>query len=300
MREVLRGGIALLCALPTCAALPQQSGDASDQTIPIRQVADGLYVLGNSDTFSGGNVAVLVGPDGLLLVDAKGESFSEAMAAAVRMLSDKPVRFIVNTHCHADHVGGNAAFQRAGTTVVAQTNVYRRLQPAQRIECERGGAGSPNVTFDTDLTLYFADEAIVVTALPVGHTDGDAIVYFKNANVVHVGDAFAWPVPFHSKGAGGTALGLADALRKIVALVPVDATVIPGHGAQASVSDIRRTITVLDGVENAIAQQVRAGKTLDEVRAMNVLEPWKDALGEEMDWTLMALYEALAGAPQVR
>ena len=300
MRQVLCGSLALLCFIESGTALPQQPQGASSQTIPIRRVADDLYVLENDETFSGGNVAVLVGRDGLVLVDAKGASFNEATGAAVRTLSDKPVRYVINTHCHADHVGGNAAFQRTGAMIVAQTNVYRRLQPAQKVECEQGGVGSPDVTFDTALSLHLDDEVITVTALPVGHTDGDAIVYFRNANVAHIGDAFAWPVPFHSKGAGGTALGLADALRTIVALLPEDATVIPGHGPQASVADIRRTIAVLDGVQNAIAQQVRAGKTLDEVKAMNLLEPWKASLGEELDWTLMAFYDGLASAPQVR
>jgi glyoxylase-like metal-dependent hydrolase (beta-lactamase superfamily II) len=276
-------------------ASSQQSPGDSD--IPIQRVTDDVYVLGNGAAFSGGNVAVLVGRDGLLLVDAKGASFGAATAAALRKISDKPVRYVINTHCHGDHVGGNAELQRGGAIVVAHANVYRRLQPEKPIECERGGVGSPDVTFDTELTLHFEDEEIRIVALPVGHTDGDAIVYFKNANVVHTGDAFVTPVPFHSKGAGGTALGLPDELRKIVALVPDDAIVIPGHGAQASLSDIRRTITVLDAVQSAIAQQVRAGKTLEELKAMRVLDPWKDSLGDELEWTLMALYEALASTP---
>jgi glyoxylase-like metal-dependent hydrolase (beta-lactamase superfamily II) len=250
-------------------------------------------VLGRGAAFSGGNIAVLVGREGLVLVDAKGEAFSDATAAALRKLSDKPVRYVINTHCHGDHTGGNAVLQRAGAIVVAHDNVYRRLQPAKLIECEQNGVGSPNVTFDTELTLHFEDEEIRIIALPVGHTDGDAIVYFRNANVVHTGDAFVTPVPFHSKGAGGDALGLPDELRKIVAVVPDDAIVIPGHGAQASISDIRRTIAVLDDVQDAIAQQIKAGKTLDELKAMRVLEPWKDSLGDELEWTLMSLYEAL-------
>ena len=299
MRVSSHAGVALLGLVACGVACSQQS--PGDSGIPIHQVADHLYVLGRGATPSGGNIAVLVGRDGLVLVDAKDEPFSAATAAAVRSISDKPVRYVINTHCHGDHVGGNAAFQRAGALVVASTNVYRRLQPEKPIECERNGVGSPNITFDTELTLHFEDEEIRIIALPAGHTDGDAIVYFKNANVVHTGDAFVTPAPFHSRAAGGTALGLPGELRKIVELVPDDAVVIPGHGAeQASIGDIRHMITVLDEAQSAIEPQVRVGKTLDELKAMRVLDPWKDSLGDETEWTLMALYEALSGAPSGR
>ena len=291
----MRCCVAALLGLVACGVAGSQQSPG-DSDLPILRVTSDVYVIGNGAAFTGGNIAVLVGREGLVLVDAKGTSSSAATAVALRQLSDKPVRYVINTHCHADHTGGNAAFQRAGAIVVAHVNVHRRLQPEKPIECEQNGVGSPNVTFDTALTLHFEDEEIRVIALPVGHTDGDAIVYFKNANVVHTGDAFVTPVPFHSKGAGGTALSLPDALRRIVTAVPYDAIVIPGHGPQASIDDIHQTITVLDDVRNVIAEQVRAGKTLDELKTMRVLDPWKDSLGDELEWTLMALYEALASA----
>jgi cyclase len=287
-------GAALLLSWGT--AWSQQ--DPGDADIPIQQVTDNVYVLGNGATFSGGNIVVLVGRDGLVLVDAKGESFTGATIAALRKLSDKPVRYVINTHCHSDHVGGNPSFQRAGALVIAHANVYRRLQPeTKRIECEQNGVGSPNITFESELTLHFEDEEIRIVALPAGHSDGDAIVYFSKANIVDTGDAFVMPVPFHSRGAGGTALGLPDELRRILELVPDDAIVIPGHGAQASMNDVRQVLAVLNDVQDAIAQQVRAGKTLDELKAMRILDPWKDSLGDELEWTLMALYEALAAPP---
>lgn len=278
------------------AALAQQQATDSE-SIPARQLTDDLYVLENGIKSSGGNIVVFVGPDAVLIVDSKVASFSEQTIAAVKKLSDKPVRYVINTHCHGDHVGGNAAFQRTGAIVIARSSVYRRLQPERRIECERGGVGSPDVTFDSAITLHIGNEEISVVPLSVGHTDGDAYVYFRRANVVHVGDAFYWPVPFHSGGAGGKALDLPNALRTIVQSVPEDAKVIPGHGRQATMADLRRAITILDEVRAVMVQQIGAGRTLDEMKTAKVFDRWKDLLGGEFDWTLKSLYEALAEVP---
>jgi glyoxylase-like metal-dependent hydrolase (beta-lactamase superfamily II) len=257
-----------------------------------------MYMLySTAGPFSAANMAALVGDDGLVLVDGQSQSHTDRTLAALRRLSDKPVRYVINTHCHADHTGNNAIFQRDGATVIAHANTVQRLQ--QR-SCDDVALGSPAVGFDTALILHMDDEEVIATALPAGHTDGDAIVYFKKSNVVHTGDAFvSINVPFHS-GYGGKILGLADALRKIVELVPEDAKVIPGHGPVASIADIRDTIRVLDQVEAAVAQQVENGKTLAELKAMNLLNPWSDELGEELDWCLDNFYEALAGVAPAR
>jgi cyclase len=289
-------GATIVCLVSLSAAWPQNPAN-SPPPMAVIQVADRMYMLySGAGPFSAANIAVLVGDDGLVLVDAQSQSHTDRTFAALRQLSDKPVRYVINTHCHADHTGNNAILQRDGATVIAHANTLRRLQQG----CDDVGFHSPAVGFDTTLTLHIDDEEVIATALPAGHTDGDAIVYFKNANVVHTGDAFvSINVPFHS-GYGGQILGLADALRRIVALVPEDAKVIPGHGPPASITDIWDTIRVLDEVEAAVAQQVENGKTLAELRAMNLLSPWSDALGEELDWCLENFYEALVGAPPAR
>lgn len=228
---------------------------------------------------AGGNVAVLVGSDGLVLVDANMEPFHEAVLAALKPLSDKPVRYVIDTHCHGDHTWGNAAFRRDGATIIAHRKVRERL--ARNSGCAPAGTGLPTVTFETELTLYVDDEEVRITKLPAGHTDGDALVYFKKANVVETGDAFVSKgLPGADRSNGGTMVGIIDELHRITDLVPEDAKVIPGHGAQASISDVRHSLQSLERMRDAVQRQVRAGKTLDEIREMNVLSPWDDAFGK--------------------
>jgi glyoxylase-like metal-dependent hydrolase (beta-lactamase superfamily II) len=229
--------------------------------------------------YGGGNVAVLVGGDGLVLVDADEAPRHQLLLAALKQLSDKPVRYVIDTHCHGDHTWGNAAFQREGATVVAHRNVRERL--ATNSHCgPRPGTGLPTVTFDSELTLYVDDEEIRIIKLPAGHTDGDSMIYFKKANVVEAGDAFTTnQLPGASKQQGGTMVGITDELKTILEVVPEDAKVIPGHGAQASISDVRHALQTLEGMKNAIQRQIRAGKTLEEIREMKVLSPWSASIG---------------------
>jgi cyclase len=291
MQTLFCGSAAVLCLIGSASSWAQNP-DGSKQAMSFNRVAGNVYMLdnGTTDFGGGGNIAVLVGNDALVLVDAQSRANVDATVAALRRLSNRLIRYVIDTHCHGDHTGGNETFQREGAVVVAHINVLRRLE---RKKCDET-SGFPTITFDTELTLYVDGEEVRVFALPTGHTDGDAIVYFKKANVVHTGDAFvSINVPFHSSYAGGSILGLTDSLRKIVTLVPDDAKVIPGHGPQASISDIRHTIRVLDEVEDAVSQQVGAGKTLDELRAANLLDPWKDSLGAELDFCLTEFYRAL-------
>jgi cyclase len=257
----------------------------------VHRVAGNVYMLdrGTSDSDGGANMAVLVGSDGLVLVDAKVEPWHKMVLAALKQLSDKPVRYVIDTHCHGDHTSGNAAFQREGATVIAHRNVRERLAAPQSYCSPRPGTGLPTVTFDSELTLYIDDEEIRIIKLPAGHTDGDAMVYFKKANVVETGDAFigvgfiASSLPGSSRTEGGTMLGVIEELRKIVEWIPADAKVVPGHGAQASMSDVRHSLQVLEAMQSTIELQVRAGKTLDEIEKMDLLSPWRAFYGAPCD-----------------
>ena len=240
-------------AAPAHAANSEEPGRSQ---FNVHRVAGNVYMIDNG--YGGGNIAVLVGSDGLVLVDADEESRHQLVLATLKQLSDKPVRYVIDTHCHGDHTWGNAAFQRDGAAVVAHRNVRKRLA-TQSFCGPRPGTGLPTLTFDSELTLYVDDEEVQIVKLTAGHTDGDVVVYFK---------------------------------------------VIPGHGAQASIGDIRHSMQTLEGMRDAVLRPIRAGKTLDEIRAMNVLSPWKEALGKpciphmpcdhaDAEYYLTELYTAL-------
>jgi cyclase len=293
-----------LFTLVGCDAAHAQDQGNPKPAFSVQRVAGNVYMLGGVD--GGSNVTVLVGSDGLVLVDA--DTYYQKVVDALKQVSDKPARYVINTHCHGDHTWANAAFQREGATVIAHRNVRERL--ATESNCgPRPGTGLPTVTFDSELTLYVADDEIRIIKLPAGHTDGDATVYFKKANVVATGDAFVSDhMPGPSKAQDGNMTGIIDELRRIISLVPEDAVVIPGHGARSSIKEVRATLKTLEAMKAAIELPVRAGKTLDEIRAMHVLGPWKDAFGEpciphtpcdhlDSEFYLESFYLALTSAP---
>jgi cyclase len=285
MRTALAALIAILRLVGGDASYSQERNKPKGE-FGVHRVAGNVYMLdrGTSDSDGGANIAVLVGGDGLVLVDAKEEPWHQMVLAALKQISDKPVRYVIDTHCHGDHTSGNAAFQREGATVIAHRSVRDRLAAPQSYCSPRPGTGLPTMTFDSELTLYIDDEEIRIIKLPAGHTDGDAMVYFKKANVLETGDAFvSSSLPGSSRTEGGTMVGVVDELRKIVELIPADAKVVPGHGAQASMSDVRHSLQVLEGMQNAIQVQVRAGRTLDEILKMDLLSPWRDYFGEPCD-----------------
>jgi len=295
MRMSWRYGVATLAFLFCCTSSAQDQPTVA-VTAGVRRVAGDVYML-DTDTskFEGGNVAALVGSEGVLLVDTSSDSGIKAIVAALDRLSAKPVRYVINTHCHGDHWAGNAAFQAAGATIIAHANVLKRLE---QNKCDGTTHGLPTITFDTALTLRFDGEDVTAIKMPASHTDGDAIVYFKKANVVHTGDVVvSLGLPFRSKYAGGDVLGLTEALRQIVKRVPDDAKVIPGHGPLSSMSDIRRAIRILDAMRDAVSLQIKKGKTLDELKAMKVLSPWHNAVGDDEESYLRDFYAALTGVP---
>src|SRR5580658_409128 len=249
MRTALAALIAILSLVGGDASYSQERNKPKGE-FGVHRVAGNVYMLdrGTSDSDGGANIAVLVGGDGLVLVDAKEEPLHQMVLGALKQISDKPVRYVIDTHCHGDHTSGNAAFQREGATVIAHRSVRERLAAVHSYCSPRPGTGLPTVTFDSELTLFIDDEEIRIIKLPAGHTDGDALVYFKKANVIETGDAFigvgfiASTLPGASRTEGGNMVGVIDALRKIVELIPTDAKVIPGHGAQASMSDVPHSL----------------------------------------------------------
>jgi glyoxylase-like metal-dependent hydrolase (beta-lactamase superfamily II) len=250
---------------------PAQQADFAKIEYRTEKISDGLYML---STPVGGNLAVLVGDDGAVVIDDQFDELAPKLRAAVALLTDKPIRFLVNTHWHFDHTGGNAALGRAGTVIVAHGNVRERMSTTQ-VGTLSGKPTPPSprealpiVTFDQAVTLHLNGEDLEVTHVASAHTDGDAIIRFRKANVVHMGDVFfVGSYPFIDTNSGGSYEGMIVALAQTLARIDDQTRVIPGHGPLADKAKLREFHDMLVTIRDRIVSQIRAGRTLAEVVA---------------------------------
>ena len=304
MRNVLNHAIraALFGALATVAgAAFAQQQDFSKVEIKVTKVSGNVYLLEGA----GGNIAASVGDDGIAIVDDQFAPLADKIRAALKGITDQPLRFIINTHYHFDHTGGNLPFHEA--TIIAHDNVRKRLEQSNVL----GNGGSmkmeqpanpkealPVITFQHDVTLHLNGEDIHALHAPSGHTDGDSIVYFSKSNVLHTGDDFVrYGFPFIDINGGGSSKGMIAALESALAHVPADVKVIPGHGALATVTDVREFVKLLKETRAAVEKAVKAGKTLEQLKQEKVLEPWQKFSGPfvSTDLFIETLYNELTG-----
>jgi cyclase len=266
LRAAVLGALWWLCAL----AAPAQQTDFSKVEIKPEKLTDNLYVLFG---YGGGNMALLTGPDGPLLVDDQFAELSPKIRAAVSLLTDKPVRFIVNTHCHLDHTGGNAPFGRAGAVIIAHDNTRKRLSSEQFIALFKltvpaaPAEALPLVTFEDGLTLHLNGEDIEAVHVPPAHTDSDVVLYFTKANVVHTGDVFIAGYPIIDDSSGGTYDGIVGASEQILARTRADTRIIPGHGPVSTRADLQAYHDMLVTVRTRVLDQIRKGRTQEQVLA---------------------------------
>jgi len=288
------------------AAKAQQDRNFSKVQIKVTKVSGNIYMLEGE----GGNIAASVGEDGIVIVDDQFAPLAEKIQAALKDLkiTDKPVRFVINTHYHGDHTGGNAPFANAGSTVIAQDNVRKRL--------ETGGTGGnggsikmqippapkaalPVITFEHDVTVHLNGEDIRALHFPAGHTDGDAVIFFPKNNVVHMGDDFVrYGFPYIDVATGGSVQGMIDAMEKASAMLPADVKVIPGHGALSNLDDVREFVKMLKETSAAVQKAINEHKTLDQMKQEKILEPWKKWSGDfiDSDKFIETLYNSLTGS----
>lgn len=254
-------------------------GKAPEITIGAVPVAGKVTMLMGVGGFSGGNVAVLPGPDGLLIVDDKLESFSEKLAAVLKTYGDAP-KFVLNTHWHFDHTGGNKRF--ADAVIIAHDNVRKHMAVDQEFKALKMSIPAsppealPDVTYNERLTVHFNGEEIQLLHMPGGHTDGDTVVYFKNANVLHLGDLFFNGMfPFVDVAHGGNALAMARNIDDVIKQFPADAKIIPGHGPLATMADIKAYLAMLTSTTMHVQSAVMAGKDLKVIQAEGFPDEWK-------------------------
>jgi cyclase len=286
-------------------ASAQQDADFSKVQIKVTKVSGNIYMLEGQ----GGNIAASVGEDGIVIVDDQFAPLADKIQAALKGLgiTDKPVRFVINTHYHGDHTGGNVPFANTGSTVIAQDNVRKRL--------ESGGTGGnggsikmqmppapkaalPIITFEHDVTVHLNGEDIRALHFPAGHTDGDAVIFFPKNNVVHMGDDFVrYGFPFIDVASGGSVQGMIAAMEKVSAQLPPDVKVIPGHGALSNLDDVREFVKMLKETSAAVQKALDDHKTLEQMQKDKLLEPWKKWSGGfiDSDKFIETLYNSLTG-----
>ncbi len=262
-----------------------QQQDFSKVQIKATRVSGNVYMLEGA----GGNIGVSAGEDGIVIVDSQLAPLAEKIREALKGIVDKPVRFVINTHHHGDHTGGNSNF--GGTsTIIAHDNVRKRLTATET------KAGLPVITFDHDVTVHVNGEDIRALHFPAGHTDGDAIVFFPKSNVVHMGDDFVrYGFPFIDVKSGGSVQGMIEAMEKVLTQLPADVKVIPGHGAVSSLDDVREYVKMLKATSSIVKKGISAGKSVDTLKKEKVMSDWEKWSGPfiSSDRWIETLYNSL-------
>jgi cyclase len=230
----------------------------------------GVYML----TGAGGNIGLSVGDDAAFLVDDQYAPLSQKIIAAVGSVTSKPIRFVVNTHWHGDHTGGNENMGKAGALLVAHDNVRRRMSTRQfiefikREELPAPPGALPVVTFNDAVSFHINGDEVTAMHLPAAHTDGDAVVYFRRANVVHMGDVYVrYGYPLVDLSSGGTLSGMVRGVDRVLALINDSTKVIPGHGATGDRAALRTYRDMLATVRDRVHRQVARGASLEQVLA---------------------------------
>ncbi|HZY82802.1 MAG TPA: MBL fold metallo-hydrolase [Cyclobacteriaceae bacterium] len=267
--------------LVSTAAFSQQNYD----TVKIRplKITDRVYMLKGA----GGNIGLLTGADGLLMIDDQFAPLSEKIKAAVTAIDAGTVRFLINTHIHGDHTGGNENFKKMGVTLLAHDVVRERMsketvnpQNNQTIP-PRDKAAWPEITFADRMNLHLNDEDIELYHFTNGHTDGDVVIRFVKANVYHVGDLFnRTSFPFIDGRNGGAFTGLIANFDKILGLIDDNAKVIPGHGNLATKADVKAYRDMLVELNDGVVKAMKSGKKVEDIPALNLTARYDDTFGK--------------------
>jgi glyoxylase-like metal-dependent hydrolase (beta-lactamase superfamily II) len=262
----------IAAALCLAAALPlaAQQPDWSKVEVKAQKLGEGVWMISGA----GGNIGLSAGPDGAFLIDDQYAPLTDKIVAAVKSVTDQPIRFVLNTHYHPDHTGGNENLGKAGGIIVAHENVRKRMtmdwfnETFQSPMKPSPPAALPVVTFSESVTFHWNGEEIRVQHMPPSHTDGDSVVYFPKANVLHTGDVVFYGLyPVIDYAAGGTIDGIVAVCDRLLGMIDEKTKVIPGHGPLIDKSGVKEYRDMLATVRDRVKPMVAAGKSIDEVRA---------------------------------
>lgn len=248
-----------------------------DVAVKITKVNGNVYMLQGR----GGNIGAIVGSEGILIVDDDYKTVSEKLRDALKELGSATPKFIFNTHWHGDHTEGNFFFGK-DSIIVAHSNVRKRMMDPPMIFGTKTPAypsfALPMVTYTESMSIHFGGDEVKAVHYPTGHTDGDTVVFFTKANVVHMGDNFfVRRFPFVDVDSGGNVQGLINNLASLIKTIPADAKVIPGHGPLAGVDDLKSYHDTIVETAKIVTDAMKAGKSLDEIKKSGLPEKYKDA-----------------------
>jgi len=278
MKRPLSSSLLRAAALFLFISVAVAQQDFSKVEIKATKVAGNIYMLEGS----GGNIGVCAGDDGIVIVDDQYAPLANKIKEALKGISDKPLKFVINTHFHGDHTGGNVEFGTEAT-IIAHENVRKRLQegglpPGGAKPAAKGAL--PVITFDDKTAVHINGEDIRAVHFPHGHTDGDSVIFFKQANVVHMGDDFVtYGFPFVDVKSGGSISGMIAGDEKVLGMLQPDTKIIPGHGPLSTPAELRKFIDMLKETRTIVAEGMKQGKTVQELKDEHVLAKF-DNLGK--------------------
>src|SRR5882672_8412559 len=271
--SIVRGWTAVFVLAASLACAQQ---DFSKVQIKVTKVSGTIYMLEGS----GGNIGVSVGDDGIVIVDDQFAPLAPKIKEALKGITDKSVRFVLNTHFHGDHTGGNAVFGREAT-IIAHENVRKRLKEGVTVmgnEVKPAAKEAlPVITFNDRTTVHLNGEDIRAIHFPNGHTDGDSVIFFPQANVVHMGDDFVtYGFPFVDAANGGSVSGMIAGCEKVLSMTTADVKIIPGHGPLSGPADLRKFVEMLKDTRSLVAEAAKQGKTTDQMKKDHLLSKYED------------------------
>jgi glyoxylase-like metal-dependent hydrolase (beta-lactamase superfamily II) len=276
--------------------------------LSIVPVAGNVYMVQRPG--GGGNVGVFVGPEGALLVDSLFAPLSDRLVAVVREVTDAEIRFLINTHIHVDHVGGNENLAELGVLIFAHDNTRLRFLEVKSHFPRNGGSfapqppagGRPVITFNNGISFHLNGEEVRAFLAPPAHTDGDTFVYFPQSDVLHLGDVFrTTSYPIIDRYNGGTLRGTIAALDQAISMAGPDTRVIPGHGLEVvGIEEMQEFLDMILDVQNTVYNLIKDGNHLDEVMAARPTAAYDAKWGQEAGWTaedfVPLVYYELGGA----
>lgn len=247
--------------------------------IKTNKITDNIFMLEGS----GGNIGVFIGEDGVFMIDDQYAPLSDKIKKAIGELSSKDVKYLINTHWHGDHAGGNENFGKDGATIVAHENVLERLSTDQHSKAfNRTTPASPKVawptiTFEENMSIHMNGQKVMLMHVHNAHTDGDTFVWFPESNVLHMGDCFfKGRFPYIDLGSGGSVQGAMRAIEAAMMITDADTKIIPGHGTMADKSDLLEYYQMLTTMYDRVKQQVVMGKTVDEIKVAGLTDDYAE------------------------